>query len=446
MPYKTTKGIVERTYTEEGILIHNLPATIRDAIYVTRKLGLRYLWVDAFCILQGDKDDWEAESAQMCNVYANSYITICAARATSCSDGFLHPRNKSWLDLRFQSTINPTVSGHYSILLDGRGRMAIDNDIKKTKWQKRAWVWQEETLSPRLLIFGQRLIQFRCDTRCTLEYGYSEELYNSRLGYEADYTEFWRLALKRYPPRQLTVNQDRLSAIAGVVKTIQRRSETLGKATKYIAGIWLDDNVATWLLWNRRPSKLSRSGMMEMFTDPATYIAPSWSWASRNTYVGSLTRNESDEEVVFKINSYDIRPAHSDATVAVKFGSSLTLQGRCLRTRTNLLDAPFRGLRGHAAFLWEICEDGNTINFWLDWDPNADDRSFTSEAELFLLTIYLDWWKPTKEQQFSKMYAGLVLLPFQGPQGKAYHRVGVFELHGNRDLFESVQDCTVVIF
>lgn len=47
----------------------SLPQGFIDAIYVTRKLGVRYLWIDALCILQGCKQDWEIESGRMASYY-----------------------------------------------------------------------------------------------------------------------------------------------------------------------------------------------------------------------------------------------------------------------------------------------------------------------------------------------------------------------------------------
>ena len=77
-----------------GVATSTLPATIQDAIIVTRKLGLRYLWVDALCIFQDSTSDKDAEIAKMDQIYQNARLTISAASAEKCQDGFLAPR--SW--------------------------------------------------------------------------------------------------------------------------------------------------------------------------------------------------------------------------------------------------------------------------------------------------------------------------------------------------------------
>ena len=67
-----------------------LPKTIRDAITTTQKLGLRFLWVDTLCIVQDDETHIAHEIANMRRVYQNAHVTISAARAASCDQGFLH--------------------------------------------------------------------------------------------------------------------------------------------------------------------------------------------------------------------------------------------------------------------------------------------------------------------------------------------------------------------
>jgi hypothetical protein len=68
-----------------------LPRTIQDAISVTRRLGVRFLWVDALCIVQDsiNGQDWIDESSKMASIYGNAYLTIVAEAANDCSQGFL---------------------------------------------------------------------------------------------------------------------------------------------------------------------------------------------------------------------------------------------------------------------------------------------------------------------------------------------------------------------
>jgi len=74
-----------------GIDYELLPKTYQDAIFITRLLGIRYLWIDSLCICQDDNGDWQRESAKMGLVYSNAYLTIAAASAKDSSVGlFTH--------------------------------------------------------------------------------------------------------------------------------------------------------------------------------------------------------------------------------------------------------------------------------------------------------------------------------------------------------------------
>lgn len=42
----------------EGIDIATLPKTFREAVELTRGLGIKYLWIDSLCIRQDDKEHW----------------------------------------------------------------------------------------------------------------------------------------------------------------------------------------------------------------------------------------------------------------------------------------------------------------------------------------------------------------------------------------------------
>ncbi|KAK0631047.1 heterokaryon incompatibility protein-domain-containing protein, partial [Bombardia bombarda] len=57
---------------KSGILTATLPQTIRDAITVTRKLGVGLLWVDSLCIVQDDAEELAREVAKMSSYYRNA--------------------------------------------------------------------------------------------------------------------------------------------------------------------------------------------------------------------------------------------------------------------------------------------------------------------------------------------------------------------------------------
>lgn len=72
-----------------NILFFDLPRTLWDAVKTTRSLGLRYLWIDALCIVQNSVEGKEREMADIHQVFQNSYLTIVAANASSPEQGFL---------------------------------------------------------------------------------------------------------------------------------------------------------------------------------------------------------------------------------------------------------------------------------------------------------------------------------------------------------------------
>ena len=78
------------------ITIATLPKTFVDAIEITRALRVRYLWIDALCIMQpenGDKEDWEKEFPKMGMIYKHSICTIAASGAEHRDVGCFHRRD-----------------------------------------------------------------------------------------------------------------------------------------------------------------------------------------------------------------------------------------------------------------------------------------------------------------------------------------------------------------
>jgi hypothetical protein len=64
-----------------------LPATIQDAIHVTKELGYSYLWVDRYCIPQHDGEERQKQISQMGHIYTNADLTIVAAASSDSAHG-----------------------------------------------------------------------------------------------------------------------------------------------------------------------------------------------------------------------------------------------------------------------------------------------------------------------------------------------------------------------
>jgi len=71
-----------------------LPETIKDTIALVRRLGGRYLWVDALCLLQNDAEDLDRCVNAMDRIYELAWLTVVAgcghdanARLTGVKNG-----------------------------------------------------------------------------------------------------------------------------------------------------------------------------------------------------------------------------------------------------------------------------------------------------------------------------------------------------------------------
>ena len=53
---------------------HDCRRTFVDAIRTTREIDVRYLWIDALCIIQDSEEDWAIEAAKMSAVYRGAYL------------------------------------------------------------------------------------------------------------------------------------------------------------------------------------------------------------------------------------------------------------------------------------------------------------------------------------------------------------------------------------
>ncbi|KAI3318160.1 HET-domain-containing protein [Xylariaceae sp. AK1471] len=291
-PFCTTGDTINERMS--GIRTSTMPRTFQDAVTVTRKLGLRYLWIDSLCIIQGDAADWAVEAADMSNIYRHCHLLIGAANSPSDNTGFLHSREQ--VDMvplgKFQIQLLPPENSRWT------DSTSIDPMVAEPL-NERAWCLQERVLPTKRLFYGTAQMFWECQTLRASEGGdvvdhiggiNLRQLYptgNSSvsvfLRYPAEEPESneedeeeenfanrwtdWYQVVEEYSTRQLTKDDDRLVALGGLARLVARSTNA-----KYLAGIW-ETGLIEGLMWSRK----SRD---QQLRQPGAFSAPSWSWAS----------------------------------------------------------------------------------------------------------------------------------------------------------------------
>jgi hypothetical protein len=139
----------------EEIDFSQLPKTFQDAIKFTRAYGARFLWIDSLCIIQDSISDWQQESARMGDKYKNALCNIAATAASDGRVGCFFNRNPLLVQ-NFRLHIDsfrghPSTTGLYGFVDGNFWGRNVDN----APLNRRAWVLQEQFLSPRILHCGK---------------------------------------------------------------------------------------------------------------------------------------------------------------------------------------------------------------------------------------------------------------------------------------------------
>ncbi|KAH7018965.1 heterokaryon incompatibility protein-domain-containing protein [Ilyonectria destructans] len=133
---------------------HLLPETIKDTIEFTRRLGCRYLWVDALCLLQNDAEDLALGVNSMDLIYERAWLTVVASCGHDANAGLRGVENGTRLHSTNTYEIMPGVEMG---ILSG-----LDGLLKKSVYDSRAWTFQERVLSRRVIYFVGDKTFFRC--------------------------------------------------------------------------------------------------------------------------------------------------------------------------------------------------------------------------------------------------------------------------------------------
>ncbi|KAI8650019.1 HET domain-containing protein [Fusarium sp. Ph1] len=301
-PFKLIKARLTQHETHIGI--KTLPGTIVDAIEVSIRLGIYYLWIDSLCIIQDDPEDVAREINKMADIYQGTTVTISAASSSCYRDGFLNTRQahvQSKPKFKFPLTCSDGKSGTVFLLLHQSGypyRDWVPDPINN-----RSWTLQEHVLSPRILYYSSQQLHWSCKGTRASDGGLSLE--QTELGpfdvtmlrfslsraamASTSWELFWKDLLSSYLSRGLTNPMDRRSAISAVGEELARVNHT-----SFVAGLF-ESTLAHNLCWNRvRPSPIQPR--------PATYRAPSWSWAAVD---GPIFWSEEHQDYTSMVDNLD---------------------------------------------------------------------------------------------------------------------------------------------
>jgi hypothetical protein len=83
---------------QQSILSDAMPETFKDAISITRRLGVRYLWTDSPRIIQDSVENCRKEASVMGDIYKNSFFDIAATRSKESPDGCFRKRSYDFIE------------------------------------------------------------------------------------------------------------------------------------------------------------------------------------------------------------------------------------------------------------------------------------------------------------------------------------------------------------
>ncbi|KIW02620.1 uncharacterized protein PV09_06065 [Verruconis gallopava] len=401
---------------KSAIVFSNLPRTFQEAVIFTRKMGVRYLWIDSLCIIQDSEEDWQAQSALMSSIYANSCLTLAATGSSSDDGGlfFRHPK------ATFHGISK--VGSEYKV----HARPVIDHmDDAQFPLFKRAWVFQERLLAPRVLHFGRQEMWWECmetvDCECggivsNERYGSGQEKFFSKITHQEAFLREgdvhlrrrWHAIIEEYTQLSLTKMRDRLPALSGIAEQMANPPNGPKRDARYIAGLW-NDTLLQDLLWYRLDALCS--------APTPKWRAPSWSWAGQEGSVryfdaphiqestDSGTRIdhenvpflhkihveilEAEARVANQDNPYgEVLSAHlrlKGPLVTVSVSDSRSLSSRTLHQKRRLLRR--QALRSvHYEFRFETTDNPNSYPFFADYDLQKHDQGF-ADATFAILRV-----------------------------------------------------------
>ncbi|KAK4160217.1 heterokaryon incompatibility protein-domain-containing protein [Cladorrhinum sp. PSN259] len=295
-----THGSDKDEPVRKGYLPNDVPQTISDAVQAVRQLGLRYLWIDKYCIDQDDIANVKQQISVMDIIYNLAVVTIIAACGEDASFGLPGVGRTSRVQ---QPTIN--LNGQIWVsCLDFQQEM-----IRRSKWNSRGWTYQEALFSRRRLFFTEEQVYFECNSICCPEMAaYDFHYLTEKIkylpqglfqgGFSFPIGGGLEDRIRDYTTRDLTFQGDAINALRGVFRAFAAMPSPVrqfwGIPMDYYKGVfspWPPNTarIASWEFPGSVDAAFARALCWHL-NKPASRREgfPSWSWAG---WMGHLSHS-----------------------------------------------------------------------------------------------------------------------------------------------------------
>jgi hypothetical protein len=378
----TTKETFQTRLKE--VRFDDLSPNFRDAVTITRRLGIGYLWIDSLCIIQDDRVDWEINAPRIGEYFKMATLNIVAGKKDA--SGILVPR----IPPRFAPVgVNKLEDMHIGWLgteayCDPRG-LDVERYPDAWKYQSpphtRAWTMQEMRLARRNLVFQAEddwsphptispqlltsQVYMQCQQEVRWENGRARQAIRET---SAD----WYNLVEEYSGRQLTFESDRLEGFSTFAMNHSRISQ--GECGHYLAGLWAGD-LFRGLLWRAQDERHR----------PSDWLAPSWSWAKGTGKVKHVW--PTNGSVVAKAFESSVKPLGHNPWGRVQAGHILIQSALVDIEPVNGALTAWKGDIEVNVLLEEGCTAVVRIRYFFDHISPFDDADTSGQCDMYAFKI-----------------------------------------------------------
>lgn len=248
-------------------------------IILIHNRGLKFIWIDALCIVQdADDNDWAIEAGRMFSVYGGAFVSLAACDVRNVHQGFLRRSPGKLYSGGFLARVTSEVLCEVRRFYD---YCDYDRTVNNCHLSTRGWTFQERLLPIRTIHCTDGGLWWDCRSQTSSEYlpdGSVTDIIGRHFVPPVGKPWRWDQIAWYYSGTELTYGSDRLAALSGIAA---RQHEATGD--QYLAGLWRKGLIYD-LLWRLEehvegtgPSDAKRMVRNRCRPD---WRAPTWSWLS----------------------------------------------------------------------------------------------------------------------------------------------------------------------